>query len=166
MMPMKRSAGQGWLPSIFSDFFDNNWVMKANPTAPAINVMETDKEYKVEVAAPGMCKDDFDIHVNKDNDLVIKMEKKSCCTDCGCDGKDGEKKPEGQEENKKEEKEKEGRYLRREFSYSKFQQTLILPDDVDKEGICAKMKNGVLKIRLPRVKQQAKVESVRSIEIA
>lgn len=164
MMPMKRSSGQGWLPSIFSDFFDNSWVMKANPTAPAINVMETEKAYKVEVAAPGMCKEDFDIHVNKENDLVIKMEKRHKCSDCGCEEKGTEQKPEGQEEGKKEEK--EGRYLRREFSYSRFQQTLILPDDVDKDGICAKMKNGVLKIRLPRVKQQAKVESVRSIEIA
>ena len=41
MMPMKRNAGQSWLPSIFNDFFDTNWVMKANATAPAINVMET-----------------------------------------------------------------------------------------------------------------------------
>ena len=94
MMPMKRNAGQNWLPSIFNDFFDTNWVMKANATAPAINVMETEKAYKVEVAAPGMCKDDFDIHINKDNDLVITMEKKCKCTDCGCDGKDGGKKEE------------------------------------------------------------------------
>ena len=159
MMPMKR-AGQSWLPSIFNDFFDTNWVMKANATAPAINVMETEKGYKVEVAAPGMCKDDFDIHINKDNDLVITMEKKCKCTDCGCDGKDGEKK-----DGEKKEEEKEARYLRRGFSYSKFQQTLILPDDVDKENICAKVSDGVLKIRLPKIKPQAKVENVRSIEI-
>ena len=160
MMPMKRNAGQNWLPSIFNDFFDTNWVMKANATAPAINVMETEKAYKVEVAAPGMCKDDFDIHINKDNDLVISMEKKCKCTDCGCDGKDG-----GKKEEKKPDEEKEARYLRREFSYSKFQQTLILPDDVDKENICAKVSDGVLKIKLPKMKPQAKVESVRSIEI-
>lgn len=159
MTPMKRNAGQSWLPSIFNDFFDTNWVVKANNTAPAINVMETEKEYKVEVAAPGMCKEDFDIHINKDNDLVITMEKKCKCSDCGCETKEGEKK----EEEKKEEK--EPRYLRREFSYSKFQQTLILPDDVDKDHICAKVNDGVLKIRLPRVKPEAKVESMRSIEI-
>lgn len=165
MMPMKRTAGQSWLPSIFNDFFDNNWVMKANATAPAINVMETDKCYKVEVAAPGMCKDDFNIHIDKDNDLVITMEKKSKCADCGCDEKEGrmEKQEESSDESRKEEK--EARYLRREFSYSKFRQTLILPDDVDRDGICAKMNNGVLKIRLPKMKPEAKVESVRSIEI-
>ena len=146
MMPMKRNAGQNWLPSIFNDFFDTNWVMKANATAPAINVMETEKAYKVEVAAPGMCKDDFDIHLNNDNDLVITMEKKCKCTDCGCDGKDG-----GKKEEKKPDEEKEARYLRREFSYSKFEQTMILPDNVDKEHIEAKVKNGILKIKLPKM---------------
>lgn len=163
MMPMKRNAGQNWLPSIFNDFFDTNWVVKANNTAPAINVMETEKAYKVEVAAPGMCKEDFDIHINKENDLVITMEKKCKCSDCGCDGKQGEKKDEKKDEKKEEEK--EPRYLRREFSYTKFQQTLILPDDVDKEHICAKVNDGVLKIKLPKIKPEAKVESVKSIEI-
>ncbi len=158
---MKRNVRQSWLPSIFNDFFDNDWVMKANSTAPAINVMETENEYKVEVAAPGMCKEDFDIHINKDNDLVITMEKK--CSDCECNPQEGEKKEEDKMEDKK--KEKEGRYLRREFSYSKFQQTLILPDDVNKDEICAKMKNGVLKIRLPKMKEAPQIENIRSIEI-
>ena len=52
MMPVRRT--QNWLPSIFNDFFDNDWMVKANATAPAINVFETEKEYKVELAAPGM----------------------------------------------------------------------------------------------------------------
>ena len=125
MMPVKRS-NQTWVPSIFNDFFDNNWMVKANATAPAINVIESDKEYKVELAAPGMTKDDFQVHLNADNDLVITMEKK-------------------------DEKEKsESRYLRREFSYTKFQQTLILPDDVDKEKIDAKVTDGVLTVELPK----------------
>ena len=55
MMPVRRT--QNWLPSIFNDFFDNEWMEKANATAPAINVLETEKEYKVELAAPGMTKD-------------------------------------------------------------------------------------------------------------
>ena len=101
MMPVRRT--QNWLPSIFNDFFDNEWMEKANATAPAINVLETEKEYKVELAAPGMTKDDFNVHIDEDNNLVISMEKKT--------------------ENKEEKK--DGRYLRREFSYSKFQQTMI-----------------------------------------
>ena len=113
MMPVRRT--QNWLPSIFNDFFDNDWMVKANATAPAINVFETEKEYKVELAAPGMTKEDFNVRIDEENNLVITMEKKT--------------------ENKEEKK--EGRYLRREFSYSKFQQTMILPDNVDKEKISA-----------------------------
>ena len=104
MMPVRRT--QNWLPSIFNDFFDNDWMVKANATAPAINVFETEKEYKVELAAPGMTKEDFNVRIDEENNLVITMEKKT--------------------ENKEEKK--EGRYLRREFSYSKFQQTMILPN--------------------------------------
>ena len=66
----------GWLPEIFSDFFDNTWMPKVNATAPAINVSESEKNYLVEVAAPGMKKDDFSIEINENNDLVVKMEKK------------------------------------------------------------------------------------------
>ena len=75
MMPGRRT--QSWLPSIFNDFFDNDWMVKANATAPAINVLETEKEYKVELAAPAMTKDDFNVRIDEDNNLVISMEKKT-----------------------------------------------------------------------------------------
>ena len=139
---------QNWLPSIFNDFFDNDWMVKANATAPAINVLETATEYTVEVAAPGMTKDDFNIHIDEDNNLVISMEKKS--------------------ENKTEEnnaEKKESRYLRREFSYSQFQQTMILPDDVDKDKISARMENGVLNIDLPKYTEQEKEKAHKVIDI-
>ena len=74
-MPVRRN--QNWLPSIFNDFFDNDWMVKANATAPAINVFETAKEYKVELAAPGMTKEDFNVHIDEENNLVISMEKKT-----------------------------------------------------------------------------------------
>lgn len=51
-------------------------VDKSNATAPAINVIESDKDYKVEVAAPGMTKEDFNIHISESNELVISMEKR------------------------------------------------------------------------------------------
>ena len=51
MTPSRRNYSQEWLPSIFNDFFDNDWMVKANATAPAINVIESDTDYKVEVAA-------------------------------------------------------------------------------------------------------------------
>ena len=141
MMPVRRT--QNWLPSIFNDFFDNDWMVKANATAPAINVFETEKEYKVELAAPGMTKEDFNVHIDEENNLVISMEKKT---------------------GNKEEK-KEGRYLRREFSYSKFQQTMILPDDVDKEKISAQVENGVLNIDLPKFSEQEKEKAKRFIDV-
>lgn len=143
-MPTKRNYNQEWLPSIFNDFFDNDWMAKANATAPAINVIESDKDYKVEVAAPGMTRDDFNIHLSEDNELVITMEKKN----------------ETKEENKENKK-----YLRREFSYSKFQQSLVLPDDVEKDKIGAAVNNGVLTIDLPKRQPEEKAKVNRSIEI-
>ena len=113
-------------------------------TAPAMNVLENDKEYKLEVAAPGMCKDDFKVHLNKDGNLVIEMEKKDCC----CKGKE------------KDEEKKDCRFLRKEFSYSKFSQTLLLPDNADKEGIEAQVNNGILKVTIPKL-EKAKVEDTR-----
>ena len=74
MTPMRRS--QNWLPYVFNDLFDNDWMIKANSTAPAINVIESDKDYRVEVAAPGMTKNDFNIKIDENNNLVVSMEKK------------------------------------------------------------------------------------------
>ena len=133
---------QNWLPSIFNDFFDNDWMEKANATEPAINVVEHENDYTVEVAAPGMTKEDFNIHIDDEGNLVIAMEKKN------------EKKDE-----------KKGRYLRREFSYTKFQQAMILPDDVDRNKISAKVENGVLEVELPKVPEEAKVAMIPNIEV-
>ena len=144
MLPMKRYH-QNWLPAMFDDFFDNEWMKKTNATAPAINVIETDTAYKVEVGAPGMNKEDFNVHVDENGNLVIAMEKKV--------------------ENKEENKEKKGRYLRREFSYTKFQQTLILPEDVEKDTINASMNDGVLSIELPRITHEPQKKIAKIIEI-
>ena len=103
---------QNWIPSFFNDFFDNDWVVRSHTTAPAINVTEDDQEYKLEVAAPGMTKEDFNVHLSEDNELVINMEKKT----------------ENNEEDQNNKK-----YLRREFSYTKFEQSFVLPDNVDKD---------------------------------
>jgi HSP20 family protein len=144
MTPMMR-RNAAWLPSVFNDLFDTDFMPKANATAPAINVKETDKAYTVELAAPGMTKEDFNVHINDEGNLIIKMEKKSCETD-----------------NKDEDK--SARYLRREFSYTKFEQTLILPDDVKKEDIAARVENGVLTVKLPKLIEE-KVKVSRQIEI-
>ena len=117
-----------WLPEVFNDFLNTTNMPKTNATAPAINVLETETDYTVEVAAPGLSKDDFEVNINNDGDLTMKMEKKS------------------------DEKEQKAHYLRREFAYSKYEQTLILPDDVEKEHIAARVVNGVLTVTLPKIK--------------
>lgn len=129
-----------WLPEVFNDFFYNNNMPKANATAPAINVLESDKDYTVELAAPGLCRDDFEVNIDNDGDLTIKMEKKVS------------------------EKEQKAHYLRREFAYSKYEQSLILPEDVDKEKIGAKMSDGVLNITLPKLEQKTQ-KIARQIEV-
>ena len=141
MMPTRKNYNQNWLPSIFNDFFDNDWMVKANSTAPAINVIESEKEYKVELAAPGMTKNDFHVQLADDNTLTIPMEKKN----------------ENKDENKK--------YLRREFSYSKFEQSMIIPDDVEKEKINASVNDGVLTIDLPKKMNEEKAQASKVIEV-
>ena len=129
-----------WLPEVFNDFFYNNNMPKANATAPAINVLENENEYTVELAAPGLRKEDFDISINNDGDLVIKMEKKN------------------------EVKDEKAHYLRREFAYSKYEQTLILPDDVNTDEVGAKMNDGVLNITLPKLNKSVQ-KVARQIEV-
>ena len=140
---MIRRTSDSWMPDIFNDFFDNSWMERPTYTAPAINVIETEKEYDVELAAPGLDKEDFRVHVDADNNLHIEMEKKA-------DNKEGKH---------------HGRYLRREFSYEKFQQTLLLPDDVDADKIEAHVDKGVLNVHLPKKDKIQRAEAVKHIDI-
>lgn len=144
MTPIRKYNSQNWLPSIFNDFFDTDWMGRTNATAPAINVIETEKDYKVEVAAPGMTKDDFNIQLTENNELVITMEKKN--------------------ESKENEKDSK-KYLRREFSYTKFEQALVLPEDVEKDKIEAHVNDGVLTIDLPKRTPEEKAKVNKMIEI-
>ena len=132
-----------WLPTVFDDLFNNDFMPRANATAPAINVIENEDQYIVELAAPGLKKEDFNVNINEDGNLVIKMEKK-------------------QEQTTDD---KKAHYLRREFNYTKFEQTLILPDDVKRDAISAKVEHGVLTVELPKIVEE-KVKVSRQIDIA
>ena len=134
---------QSWLPDIFNDFFDNSWMERVNYTAPAINVMENEKEYEIELAAPGLTKEDFQVHVDEDNNLVINMEKKA----------------------ENHEKKHHGKYLRREFSYEKFQQMLLLPEDAEADKIEAKVEHGVLNVTIPKKTKEEIQKAVKQIAI-
>jgi HSP20 family protein len=123
--PAKRT--QNWLPGIFNECFGNEGIAKANASAPALNIVETEKEYIVEMAVPGVTKDDFCVTVDKHDQLIVTVESRNS-----------------------EEHDKKGKFLRREFSYSQFQQTLILPENVNKDEIQATQCNGVLTITIPK----------------
>ncbi len=139
MLPARKFYGQNFMPDFFNDFFGNMSLDGSSTKSPAVNVVEDDKRYILEVAAPGMTKDDFKVHINKDGNLVIELEKK-----CEC------------------QEEKKGKYIRKEFSCSKFHQTLILPENVDREEIKANVENGILFVDLPKL-QKAKVEEEKRV---
>ncbi|MBQ8021752.1 MAG: Hsp20/alpha crystallin family protein [Bacteroidales bacterium] len=141
MVPVRRN--QNWMSNIFNDIFDDNFMVRTSTTAPAINVVEKERSYELELAAPGMTKEDFNVTLDHEGDLVIKMEKKV------------EKKEEGEK----------GHYLRREWDYTKFQQTMLLPDDADREKISAKVDNGVLSVSIPKIAKVKAEDTNRLIEI-
>ena len=149
MTPVRRHQNS-WLPSIFNDFFDTDWVERRSTTSPAVNILETDDCYKVEVAAPGMTKEDFKVHLNEDNELLITLEKRT--------------EPKEAEQNG-ENKPKKSTYLRREFSFTQFRQTLLLPDNIERDKIAARMENGVMTIDIPKKSAQATAAEARQIEV-
>ena len=141
---VRKNQNQGWLPLFFNDFFKDDRVVGASSTIPAVNVKETKNAYLVEVAAAGMTKDDFVVNIDEENDLVIAMEKKV----------------------EANEADNEARYLRREFSYTKFQRTMVLPDNVNKEKIEAKVENGVLIVNLPKFSEGEIQKNQRMIAVS
>lgn len=150
MLPTIYSETNGWIPTIFNDFFNETWTPKFHGTTPAINVSEDKEGFTVEVAAPGMTKQDFNIKLTSDGDIVISMEKKGSESTA-----DGQKPATSNQKT----------YLRREFGYSKFEQTLTLPDNVERQKISASMENGVLTILIPKMTEQEKAKATQFIEI-
>lgn len=149
MTLIKRRNSGNW-PSIFDDaffrdFFDASPKSFGNVTksVPAVNVRETDKAFFVEVAAPGVKKDDFKIAVDDDM-LTISTESKT----------------------ESEEKDKEGRYTKREFSYQSFSRSFSLDQDaVDTENIDAKYKDGVLHLEIPKkTKEESRPKKTISVK--
>lgn len=145
------------MPSMLGDLFMEQWpeLYTKRNSSPQINVIETDKKFKIEIAAPGMTKDDMRVELNNDNQLVVCLEKevekdangKECCGDEDCA------------------KDEKHHYLRREFCYTSFRQIFNLPESVDKDKITAKMSHGVLKIKLPKREGGEKQPEMKMIAI-
>ena len=132
----------GWLPTVFDDFFNTDFMPRANSTAPAVNVKESETAYIMELAAPGIKKEYCRVSIDDDGNLCIAIENKM----------------EHKEENKKH------HYLRREFSYSNYEQNYVLPDDVVKDQISAKVEDGILTITMPKTEPKQKV--TKAIEVS
>lgn len=131
-----------WFPTVFDDFINSDVMPHNQVTAPAVNVKESEEAYTMEVAAPGIKKEYCRVHINEDGHLSIVIENKM----------------EHKEEDKKQ------HYLRREFSYTNYQQNYTLPEDVDKDNIAAKVEHGILTVTLPKLKKE-EVKVSRQIEI-
>ena len=133
----------GWLPTMFEDFFNTDFMPRANTTAPAVNVREDEKAYTMELAAPGIKKEYCRVGINEDGNLTIAIENKM-------EHKEGNKKH---------------HYLRREFSYSNYEQSYTLPEDVERDKISAKVDNGILTVVLPKMaKEEHKM--TKAIEVS
>lgn len=140
---------QNWLPSIFNDIFADELIGQRTRRAalPAVNIIENEKGYRIELAAPGMGKEDLQVSINENDELVVSFEKH-------------DEKHENAETH-----EKRGTYLRREFSFGSFRQSFVLPEDVEKQDIAASMENGVLVVELPKKDLSKEVPAARQIEI-
>ena len=132
-----------WFPTVFEDFLNTDFMPRANTTAPAVNVKEDEKAYTMELSAPGIKKEYCRVGINEDGNLTIAIENKM----------------EHKEENKKH------HYLRREFSYSNYQQNYTLPDDVERDKISAKVENGILTVTLPKIVKEEK-KFAKAIEVS
>ena len=146
-MSLVKRTNENWLPSIFDDMFKTDWlggttnVNSIGVSIPAVNIIEKDSGFEVAVAAPGKTKEDFNIEL--DNDVLTISA----------------------QEQKEAEIKEEGRFTRREFSYSTFKRAFSLPDTVTSAKIEASYENGVLNIVIPK-KEEAKVQAKRLIEIS
>ncbi|KAB7531308.1 Hsp20 family protein [Flagellimonas olearia] len=129
-------------PSLLNDFMGPDWLGgtdKWNTTVPAVNIKDNEKEFELELAVPGVKKDDFTVEVDHDV-LTISSEMKS------------------------ENEEAKDNYTRKEFSYSSFKRAFTLPETVDGSKIDAKYEDGILKLTLPK-KQEALPKPKRLISI-
>ena len=123
-----------WFPTVFDDFMNTDFMPRANSTAPAVNVKEDDKAYTMELAAPGIKKEFCRVGINDEGNLSIAIENKT----------------------EHKESDQKHHYLRRDFSYSNYEQAYTLPDDVIKDKISAKVENGILTVVMPKATKEEK----------
>ena len=144
-----------WFPTMFDDFFNTDFMPRANSTAPAVNVKESEKAYTMELAATGIKKEYCHVAINDEGNLTIAIEKGGVHEGDNIEGGH-------QQEHKHEDKHHHD--LRREVSYSNYEQNYVLPDDVVKDQISAKVEDGILTITMPKTEPKEKV--TKAIEVS
>ena len=120
-----------WYPSIIDDFFNANWnieVPNYSHSLPAVNIKEADKEFTLQIASPGLTKEDFEVSF-EDNVLSIEVIKKN------------------------DVKENNNDFTRFEFDYNSFKRSFTIPESVEINKIEASYLNGILNIILPKKKE-------------
>ena len=130
---------QDFMPTLFNELM--NWNDTTYST-PRMNIMETKDNYKLELCIPGLTKEDVKLSIDVEGNLVVEMVKET-----------------------KNEKKEEMRYLRHEFSVEHFRQMVMLPEDIHKENISAKVENGILDIVIPKVTVEEKKQTMQTIEV-
>ncbi|MFC2090564.1 Hsp20/alpha crystallin family protein [Bacteroidota bacterium] len=115
----------------FTDFVPSRYYGRNFATTPAVNIMEEDKEFRIDIAVPGLGKDDFTINL-EDNVLSISSERKA------------------------EKQEEKSMYKRQEFNYASFCRSFRMNDSIDQEKINAKHSDGILSVFLPKKKEAVK----------
>ena len=133
---------QDFMPTLFNELM--NWNDTTYST-PRMNIMETKDNYKLELCIPGLTKEDVKLSIDAEGNLVVEMVKET--------------------KNEKKENKEEMRYLRHEFSVEHFRQTVMLPDDIHKQQISAKVENGILDIVIPKVTVEEKKQAIQTIEV-
>jgi len=149
LVKFKRPAGNGYITSpffpatvneLFDNLFANNWNTEERANfVPATNIVENEKDFIIELSAPGFNKTDIKVEVEKDM-LVISGE------------------------HKEEKKEEKANYTRKEFNYGSFKRSFSLPENVNTDNVEAKYENGILNIVLPK-RTEEKVKAVKEVKV-
>lgn len=176
MMLLKRN--ENWLPGMLAGWFDNDLMPKAQQwTTPAVNIKETDAAYELELAMPGMNREDIRLRLDDDGCLTVSVKKEAVSEsgDAAENRRGNERAEEGDSMQPCDKKEVESnlasdelkpfRYLRREFTCTEFQKSFIVPENVDKAKISAKADNGVLTVEMPKMREEDRRKNDRTIEI-
>ena len=141
MQSYKQRNKNIWLPNLLDDVFNHNFVPAASINMPAVNIVEFENRFEIDLAIPGKKKEDFTLEIEEDV-LIINFNEKKDSTE-----------------------EEQGKFTRKEFNYSSFRRTFAIPENVEQDDIKVSYVDGILKFELPKRIEEPQKEK-RSLSIA